>query len=146
MQLLQRGTRLDPKLIDQDAARLLIGLEGLSLPPRPVESAHELAPQPFAERAVSNERFDLADELRGVSQLELGLEQIFDRGEPALLEPPDLALRKGFVRELGERRPAPQPKRALEKLPALLGAGGLCRASSASKRCTSTCERSTASM
>ena len=42
VELLQRRARVDPELLDERAASLLVGLERLGLPPRAVEREHQL--------------------------------------------------------------------------------------------------------
>ena len=51
---------------------------------------------------------ELADELGGATEGELGVDAVLDRREAKLLEPADLTLSPWFVRELGKRRAAPQ--------------------------------------
>ena len=63
-----------------------------------------------------DKRFQLADQLRVAAQRELGLDALLDGGQVKLLKPGDLALRKRLVRELGERRAAPQPERLAQQL------------------------------
>ena len=59
-------------------------------------------------------RFDgsleLADDLIVVSEGELGIDALLDRGDAQLLEPDGLGAGEVVVRELCERRPAPQPE------------------------------------
>src|SRR5215217_158980 len=63
-----------------------------------------------------DKRFQLADQLRVAAQRELGLDALLDGGQVKLLKPGDLALRKRLVRELGERRAAPQRERLAQQL------------------------------
>ena len=63
LQLLQLAPRLDPQLVDEHAARVLVRGERLCLPPGAVEREHELAAQPLAQRGRRDERLELADEV-----------------------------------------------------------------------------------
>ena len=65
---------------------------------------------------LTNERLELADELRAAAECKVGLDPLLERGEPELLETPDRGLRERLIRELGERRAAPQRERLAELL------------------------------
>ena len=41
LQLLKRGARFDPELVDEGPARILVGVQGLRLPARPVQRRHQ---------------------------------------------------------------------------------------------------------
>src|SRR5262245_19453557 len=55
----QRLTRLDPELLDERPARLLVRLECLGLPPRPVERQHPLPGSARANRVLGNQQLEL---------------------------------------------------------------------------------------
>ena len=69
-----------------------------------------------------DELLQLADELRVAAERELGVDPPLDRGEPDLLEPLDRGPRERLVREIGERRAAPEPERLAQQLRGLLPA------------------------
>src|SRR5690242_21223298 len=50
------------------------------------------------------------------AERKLGIDQLLDCPETKLVEPADGSLRKGLVREIGERRPAPQSQRLAQLL------------------------------
>ena len=112
LELLQRRARLDSKLVDEEAPRLLVHVECLRLPPRPVEGDHELAPQPFPERLCGGERLELTDELGVAPAGEIGLDASLHAREPELLETVGRALCERVVREVGQGWSAPELERA----------------------------------
>lgn len=61
-----------------------------------------------------HQSLELADELGVKPSVEVPLDPALEAGEPELLEARDLRLREPPVRELGERRPAPERKRFVE--------------------------------
>ena len=66
---------------------------------------------------LADERLELGDERCVLTESEVGFDPPFQRHEPQLLEPPDLALRERLVREVVERRAPPQPERLIEQSP-----------------------------
>ena len=117
VQLLQGRRRLDTQLVDEHLARVLVGLERLRLAPASVEREHELAARALAKRVLADERLELADELGGATELELRLDPLLDRRQAKLLEPRRLVLGERLVREVGERRAAPELKRFGDQRP-----------------------------
>ena len=104
LELVQGRARLDAELVDEQPPRLPIDLEGLGLPARAVEGAHELRAKPLAERMLADERLELPDELGVTAELEVGLDSALERGETELLEPADSACANDSPR--GRRVPA----------------------------------------
>ena len=121
LELVQRRRRLDAELLHERLARPPVDVERLGLASRPVESAHQLATKTLAQRVVPHERLELREHCNVASERELRLEALLERCEPQLLEPSDCGLRERLVREIGQRRPTPQPERAAEHV-----GGGLC--------------------
>jgi hypothetical protein len=111
---LQRSARLETELLPQQLARLPVSLERLGLSARAVERKHELAAQAFLQRVGGSERLELRDELIGAAERELGVDAIHPRGEPQLLEAPDLGLRELEQREFLQRQAAPELQRRRE--------------------------------
>jgi hypothetical protein len=60
------------------------------------------------------ELFELADHLLVTAECKVCLEPVFQRGEPQLVEPPDLLLRERLVGEVGEGRSPPESERLLQ--------------------------------
>src|SRR5438309_8552305 len=108
LELLQRRRRVDPELVDEGVARVLVRLERLRLPACPVEGEHQLTAQTLAQRMFFDQRLQLADELAVAAEREICLNPLLETGEPQLLEPRDRPLRPRLVRELGERRSPPE--------------------------------------
>ena len=63
----------------------------------------------------ADERLELGDELAIAAQQAVGLEPPLERQQPELLESPHLVLRERLVREVGERRSAPERKRLAQE-------------------------------
>src|SRR5690348_5724290 len=99
VQLAKRPAGLDPELLDEHAARLLIRLERLRLTTRAVQGEHQLAAQVLPERVLADERLQLADQLGMKAARQLGLDPLFERDQSKLLETADLALSKRLIRE-----------------------------------------------
>ena len=108
LQLLQRAARVDPELVGEHPAGILVRVERLRLPTTAVQGQHELPAQPLAEGVLRQEPLELRDEIALASELELGVESILERGEAQLVEARDLGLGEGLVAEVGQRRPSPE--------------------------------------
>jgi len=76
-------------------------------------------------------RLELRDQLGVPARCEVRVEPCLERREPELFQARDLGLRERLVRQVRERRAAPEPKRAAQ-LPAAAAAGGARRASATS--------------
>ena len=79
LERLERRGRVDAELLDQGAPRLLVGLERLGLPARPVQREHQLTAQPLAQRVLRDETLELAHELRVAAEREVGLDPLLER-------------------------------------------------------------------
>src|SRR5262249_3667941 len=112
VELLQLAPRLDSELVVERRAEVEVRLRRLRLPSRAVEREHQLSAQALAQRVLCDERFELRHEADVEPGLELGLDAVFDRVQPELLEPPDLALRERLVGHVRQRWPAPELERA----------------------------------
>ena len=113
--------RLEAELLRERAAALLVGLQRLRLPTRAVEGEHELAPGPFAQRVLADERLELDDELLVASELEIGFDPLLLGGEAELVEARDLGLREVRVSELRQCGAAPERERLAQLLRRELG-------------------------
>ena len=101
---LQALARLQPELLGERQAALLVDVQRLGLAVRAVEREHELAAQPLAQRMPRDERLELADELGVAAEREIGLDPLFERRELQLVEARDLRLCERLVGEVGKRR------------------------------------------
>ena len=115
LEILERSARLDPQLLDKGHARVAVDVQRFGLAPRAVEREHQLATQPLAERMARAQRLELCHELRRLAAAQVGLQPVLERLEPQLLEPGRLRLGKRLVREVGQRRAAPQRKGVAEQ-------------------------------
>ena len=111
MQLAQRRSGLDADLLDERRSRLPVGLQRLCLAARAVEREHPLRLQPFAQRVARDERLELAEDLAMAARRQVAVDRALGRGQVQLLEAADLARRERLLRDVGERRPAPQRER-----------------------------------
>jgi hypothetical protein len=111
LQLLERGTRHEPEPVDECPARILVGVQGLRLPTRPVERRHQMCPEAFAERVLGDQRLELRDQLVVAPEAEVRVDPELHCCQPDLLEPGDRRLGEALVREVGERRSPPQRQR-----------------------------------
>ncbi len=124
LELAQPLPRLDAELLDQAAARVLVGLQRVRLAIAAVQREHELPAQALAVRVRGDQRLELADHLRVAPQRELGLDQQLVRSHPLVLQARDLALGEGLVGEVVERRAAPERERRFQRRDRPLGAAG----------------------
>ena len=116
LELLKRRARLDPELVDEGTAGVLVSVQGLRLPVGPVQRRHQLAPEPLAEGVLGDVGLELRDEFVVAPECEVGVDAELDRTEPDLLEPRDRWPGELLVREVRERRAAPQRQRFAEPL------------------------------
>ena len=107
-ELPQRRSRLDPERLDERLPRRPEGRQGLGLPARAVEGEHEPAEQVLRQWVLGDQALELADELAVAAESEISVDAILERGEVKLPKPTDLVLRPRLVRELDERRAAPE--------------------------------------
>ena len=121
IKLLESRARVDPELICERLAGVVVGLECLGLPPGPIEGQHQLASEPLAERMHLRQSLELADHLAPQTELEVGVDPLLEGVEPQFVEPPDLALRERLEGEIGERRAAPHRQGATKLRGALDG-------------------------
>jgi hypothetical protein len=60
---------------------------------------------------LGSERLELAHERPVSPECKVGFDSLSQCGQPKLLEPLDLRVREGVVREIGESRSAPEAER-----------------------------------
>jgi hypothetical protein len=111
LESLQRTAGLDPELVDQSAASLLVARQRLRLAAATVERQHQLALQPLTERMLADQRVKLAHERCVLAEGEVGVDPILQRRQACLLEPRDRCLRERLVCKILKRRPAPERQR-----------------------------------
>ena len=108
---LQSGPRFQAELADQDLAGRPVGAERFGLPPAAVQGEHQLPVQALAQRVHRDQRLELADDVGVTAQRQVGLDPVFGRAEPELLQPPGLHLRERLAAEVAEGGAAPELKR-----------------------------------
>ena len=100
-----------PSSSTRASARILVGVQGLRLPARPVQRRHQIPPQTLAERVLGDQCLELSDQLVVAPEREVGVDPQLDRCQPDLLEPGDRRLGEALVGEVRERRAPPQRQR-----------------------------------
>lgn len=96
-ELLEGRPRIDAEPVDKRCATLLEGMERVGLTATAIEREHQLASETFSEGIPGYQRLELADEFAMTSQCEVGLDTVFARAQPQLLEASDLVLRERLV-------------------------------------------------
>src|SRR4051794_32349495 len=86
LQLLQRGTGIEPRLLSQDGPRAAVHRERVRLPAAAVERQHELSLQLLAKRPLPYERLELRNQLVVPTEGEVRLDPFLERNRPQLLE------------------------------------------------------------
>ena len=79
--------RLDPQLSDQQAPRPAECAQRLALPPRPVESQHQLLVERLVIRMAGDQGFQLRDQVPSPAEPEVGIDTPF-QGEQVLVGEP----------------------------------------------------------
>jgi hypothetical protein len=115
-------SRLEAKLLREQAPPLLIDVESLRLAPRAVEGEHQLGSEALTQRVLADEHANLGDELRVPAQREVGIEPLLDGAQTELSESAALDLHESNRVEIGKRLAAPeveclaQPRRCAVRL------------------------------
>ena len=78
LQLLERRARIDPELVDEGLARVLVGVQRLCLPAGPVQRRHQIPPEPLAERVLGDQCLELSDQLVVAPEREVGVDPELD--------------------------------------------------------------------
>src|SRR5439155_4159247 len=84
LELLQRGRRLDPELVDEQPPALAVPRERVRLPAGTVEREHQLPPWTLPQRFFRDERLELTYQPVVPSQFEVGVDALLERGEAKL--------------------------------------------------------------
>ena len=119
LDLLELGAGLDPELVDEAGACILVHLQGLGLPARTIQREHQLSAEGLSERMLGDEGFELADHIALASELEVGVDPLAADDEPQLLEASDLCLREVVECELGQSGTAPEVEGGLKPVASL---------------------------
>ena len=108
---LQGGPGFQAELADHHLAGRPVGAERFGLPSAAVQREHQLPVQALAQRVHRDQCLELADDVGVAAEGQVGLDPVFDRAEPELLQPPGLHLRERLAAEVAEGGAAPEPKR-----------------------------------
>ena len=114
-ELPERRRRLESRFVAQLGAHRLGAAERVRRTPGPVQTDHQLRPQPLAQRVRHDEGLRARDRGRCVTGREQRVDEILLGAQAQLVEPDGLTARPLVVRELGERRTVPQVERGLER-------------------------------
>src|SRR4051794_7182325 len=115
LQAAELAGRLEPVLLEQLQARLLVRAQRVALAAGAVEREHLQLAQPLARRVAADQRLDLAQDRVVPAERELGLQSLLERGDAEVVEARYLALRELFVREIRERRAVPERDRLTQR-------------------------------
>ena len=110
LQLAELRRWIEAELLER-RARLLEALEGVRLPPGPIEREHVVRAQPLAVWIRGHERVELRHERAVAPVVEICGDPRLERRQTALLQARRLRLGEGLVRDVRERRPAPERER-----------------------------------
>ena len=111
VQRLELGPRLDPELVDERPAGVVVGGERVSLATRAIEGEHQLRPQALPQGVPAHERLDLGRKLRVDADFEIRRDPVFEHAQAKILQPVDLRLREVLELRVGERRSPPERER-----------------------------------
>ncbi len=106
--------RLQPELLGENVARAAVGAERVGLALAAIESEHELAPEAFTERLVSNETLQLGSELDVAPQREVGVDPLLEAREVELVQALGLESENATLGNVGECPPSPERERRTE--------------------------------
>ena len=125
LQLLQDRARIEAEILGEDFARRAVHLERIRLAVAAVEREHPLLEEPLAIRVLCGDRFELGDDGVVAAAGELGVVAKLERAEPQLLEALGLGRAPDLLRQVGERRPAPDRERLAQVVGRVVGAASL---------------------
>ena len=115
LELAQLRPRIEAKLLDQPVPRRLKVRERFGLPACPIESTRQLAQQSLAKRMLRDERLQLGDELPAPAKRKIGVDPIFERDQPPLLQPLRFDCCERLVEYVGQRGAPPERERASQR-------------------------------
>lgn len=78
------GAGIDAEFIGEQLAHLAVLIQGLGLPPGPVQGDHQLAAQGLAQGVLLDQLPQFDDEFGGLAECEVEFEELFRRGQPAV--------------------------------------------------------------
>ena len=111
LERLEVDAGINPELLGERRPCPVVRPERVRLPPGAIERDHQEAPEPFPERVPRDERLELVEKLRVLSELEIGFDPRFEHVHVQLLETGRLRPEDPVHRRDGDRLAAPQLER-----------------------------------
>jgi hypothetical protein len=81
------GGRFNTELFSQDGAEPLVASQCFRLAVAPIQSHHQLCPQPLPERVLGYERLELRDNVGVTPAGDVGVDPVLEGGETQFNEP-----------------------------------------------------------
>ena len=106
---------VDAQLVGQAVADFGVGVQGVGLPPGPVEREDEQFPQALAQRVLAALRLQLAGELPVAAQHQVRSGAGFDRHQGQLVQLRPFGVGEAGVGEFGQRLAPPQAERLAQR-------------------------------
>nr|SBO95123.1 hypothetical protein BN4615_P4639 [Nonomuraea gerenzanensis] len=116
--------RLQPQLLVEDPAQVVVGQQGLAPPPRPAQALDEAQVVPLVERVPGDERAQLRHQLPMVAEPQVRLQPQLHGPVADLLQVGEMPGHDGPRRDVGQRAPPPQAQPVTQPPRRLLGGAG----------------------
>ena len=116
LQRAQLFARLEPEVVHQYPARVLVDSQRVRLPAGTVERAHQLTPESLPQGVLLDELLELSHQILARTKREIRIDPLFERRESRLLQAPDLVAQERLEGEILERRSAPERQRCTQLL------------------------------
>jgi hypothetical protein len=114
LQVAQLRAGLEPQLLGQHLAHLVVGAERVRLPPVSVQRDHAVRPQPLLERVLADECRELAHQLLVVARAEVGGDALVQRSEAHCVQAGRLGDGEGRAPHVGQGVAPPEGERGGE--------------------------------
>ena len=111
MQFFELRGRIEPEAVEEGAPHPPIDRERVRLSAGPVERQHQLAMRLLPEWVLRDQPLELGDGLGMPPQRQVGVDAVFETPEPCLVEPRGSGSREVLVRDVCQRRAAPERER-----------------------------------
>ena len=108
LELAQRGSRLDPELVDQGRARGAERVERFGLAPAAIQREHLQRPEALAQRVLGDERGELGRRLGVAPARQVCLERALERDEAQLVDARGDRTRARLAGQVRQRGAAPE--------------------------------------
>ena len=115
VQELEVPAGVDPELVDEEAASVLVGAKRLGLATAAVQRHHQLAPEALAKREGGDQRRQDGSRAGMITQCQERLDPILLGGHPQLVQSADGHRGERLEGEVGEGGPAPERQGVVEQ-------------------------------